>query len=82
MKIEVGSDRAHRHAILNNYVVPQVTALPGFQKASWMNDQVGTGMCIVVFDTEEHAAAAVPALTPPGGPAVIGSGVYEVEIEA
>ena len=47
-----------------------------------MNDGVGTGMCMVVFDTEDDAKAAVTALTPPGGPAVISSGIYNVEIEA
>ncbi len=47
-----------------------------------MNDGVGTGLCIVVFDTEEHAKAAVTPLTPPNGPAVIISGIYEVEVEA
>jgi hypothetical protein len=82
VKIEPDSDVAHRHAILNNNVVPEVRALPGFQNASWMNDGLGTGICVVTFDTERNAEAAVASLTPPGGPAVIASGVYQVEIEA
>ena len=42
----------------------------------------GTGTCVVAFDTEEHARAAVGPLMPAAGPPVITSGVYEVEIEA
>jgi hypothetical protein len=82
VKVDADSDVAHRHGILHEYVIPAVKTLPGFQKGAWMNDGVGTGMCIVVFDTEENAKAAVTPLTPPGGPAVISSAVYTVEIEA
>jgi hypothetical protein len=81
VKVDVASDRTHRHAILNDYVIPEVSTLPGLQKASWMNDGVGTGTCVAVFDTEAHAVAAVPRLTPSGGPAVISTSVCEVEIE-
>jgi hypothetical protein len=81
VKIEADSDIAHRRRILDNSVIPEVRELPGFQKATWMNDGVGTGLCIVVFDNEEHAKAAVAPLTPPSGPAVIISGIYEVEVE-
>jgi hypothetical protein len=35
-----------------------------------------------MFDTEEHARAAVTPLTPANGPPVIASGIYEVEVEA
>jgi hypothetical protein len=82
VEIDAESDAAHRHAILNDHVVPEVKALAGFEKAVWMNDGVGTGMCMVVFDTEEHAKAAITALTPPVGPAMISTDIYEVEIEA
>jgi hypothetical protein len=37
--------------------------------------------CLAVFDTEAHAVAALPRLTPSGDPAVISSSVCEVEIE-
>ena len=47
-----------------------------------MNDGVGTGTCVVVFDTEDNAKSAVNPLTPSAGPAVIASGVYLVEIAA
>ena len=45
-----------------------------------MNDGGGTGTCVVLFDTEDHASAAIVPLTRPGGPPIISSGVHEVEI--
>jgi hypothetical protein len=39
-------------------------------------------MCIVTFDTEANADAAIPTLTPAGGPKVLSATVYAVEIEA
>jgi hypothetical protein len=75
VKIDPDSDVAHRHAILNDYVIPNVKVLPGFRSASWMNNGVGTGMCIVVFDTESCAKAAVTPLTPQDSPDVISSGI-------
>ena len=63
-------------------MVPEVTGLPGFQLASWLNDGNGTGVCLFEFDTEEHAQSAIAALTPPGGPVMIGSGVFSIELEA
>jgi hypothetical protein len=81
VRIEVDSDMAHRHQTLRDYVIPDIRALTGFQRASWMNDRAGTGMCIAVFETEDNAKAAVPTLLPPG-PAVISTTLYEVEIDA
>ncbi len=75
------SDIEHRLAILSDVVIPELKALPGFQKGSWMNDGAGIGTCVIVFDTEDHAKAAVTPMTPPGGPSLINSGVFEVEIE-
>jgi hypothetical protein len=82
VKLDPKSDVDHRHAILNDFVIPQAKALHGFQRGMWMNDGLGTGACLVVFDTEENARSAVGPLTAPGGPEVITCGVYEVEIEA
>jgi hypothetical protein len=82
VRIEPGSDIEHRHAILNEFVIPEVRALPGFRKGSWLNDGAGAGTCIVVFDSEENAKAAMGSLTPAGGPAVLSVGVSVVEIEA
>jgi hypothetical protein len=81
VEVDPNSDIEHRHAVLNDFVIPEVKALPGFQKGMWMNDEVGIGTCVVVFDSEDHARSAVTALTPVGGPPVITSTVCEVEID-
>lgn len=81
VKIDPDSDREHRHSILNDLVIPETRALSGFENGLWMNDGSGTGTCIVVFDTEEHARAAMVPLTPTGGPPVIGSEIHEVEVQ-
>jgi hypothetical protein len=82
VEIDPDSDPVHRHSILNDFVLPEARALPGFEKGMWMNDGAGTGTCVVVFDTEVHAENAVGPLTRAGGPPIIVSGVHEVEIEA
>jgi len=81
VKLHPDSDIEHRHAILNDFVIPAAKALPGFQKGIWMNDGVGTGTCVVVFDSEDNAQSAVTALMPDGGPPILSSAVCEVEIE-
>ena len=81
VKIDPDSDREHRHSILNDFVIPEARALSGFETGLWMNDGGGTGTCIVVFDTEDHAKAALGPLTPAGGPPVISSGIHEVEVQ-
>jgi hypothetical protein len=48
VSIEPTSDAAHRHGILEEFVVPEVRALPGFVRGVWMNDGRGTGTCVVV----------------------------------
>lgn len=82
VSIDPSSDIEHRQAVLNEFVIPEARALPGYQRGMWMNDGAGTGTCVVVFDTEDHAKSAVPVLTPAVGPPVISSGVHKVEIEA
>jgi hypothetical protein len=82
VKIDPDSDAAHRHGVLEQFVIPQMRSLAGFEKAAWMNDGVGSGVCIVTFDTAENADAAITPLTPEGGPPVISCGVFEVEVEA
>jgi hypothetical protein len=81
VKLDPDSDFEHRHAILNELIIPEVKALPGFQKATWMNDGAGTGTSVVVFDTEDHATAALAPLMPANGPPVISSTVQAVEVE-
>ena len=82
VKIDPNADVVHRHAILADFVLPEVRSLPGFERGMWMNDGEGVGTCVVVFETEEDARSALAPLTAPGGPEVISSGIHEVEIEA
>jgi hypothetical protein len=71
VKIDPDSDWEHRHSILNDFILPKARALPGLEKGIWMNDGAGTGgTCVVVFDSEPHAKAAVDPLTPEGGPPI------------
>ena len=82
VRIEPDSDAEHRHSILQRYVVPQVSRLPGFQDGLWLSDGEGTGTCVVAFDTEDHARASLPRLTPEGGPQVVHAAICAVEISA
>jgi hypothetical protein len=80
--IDPDSDRAHRLSVLNEFVLPEARSLPGFEGGIWMHDRAGTGTCVVLFDTDEHARAALVPLTRPGGPPIVRSGVHEVELRA
>jgi len=82
VRLDMDTSREQRQSVIEEYIVPEYQELPGFQLASWMNDGEGTGLCLVEFDSEEHARAAVPALTGHGGPDVTECGVYAVEIQA
>jgi hypothetical protein len=81
VKLDPVSGAEHRLAILRDFASPEVRALAGFRNAMWMNDGGGSGACLVVFDTRAHADRALGSLTRPDGPPVIGSAVYEVELE-
>jgi hypothetical protein len=72
----------HRHAVLNQFVIPQVKKLPGFRSALWLNDGNGVGTCVAQFDTEEQAADALGVLAPSRGPRVLHAGTCAVELEA
>jgi len=68
--------------MLNDVVVPQVKSHAGFQRGMWMHEGAN-GMAIVVFDTAEHAGAAKDTLKPPpGGPTLVSSVVFEIDVEA
>jgi hypothetical protein len=82
VEIDPDSDWEHRRSILNEFILPEARALPGFEKGIWMNDGAGIGTCVVVFDTEQHAKTAIDPLTPDGSPPIIACGVHEVEVEA
>jgi hypothetical protein len=81
VKLDPNSDFEHRHQILNEFIIPEIKALPGFQKATWLNDGAGTGTTVAVFDTEEHATAALTLLMPANGPPVISQSVQAIEVE-
>ena len=76
--IDPASGSAHRHGTLNDVVIPEVKALPGFVRGMWLHDGEGT----VVFESEEEARAGLAVLTRPGGPPLLGSGLHEVDAEA
>jgi hypothetical protein len=68
--------------MLNDVVVPQVKSHVGFQRGMWMHNG-GDGMAVIVFDTGEHAGAAQDSLKPPpGGPALVSSVVFEIDVDA
>ena len=47
---------------LHGQVVPTVRGLPGFVRAVWLTDpERKRGMGVLLFETEEHARAAVEA---------------------
>ncbi|GAC1442422.1 MAG: hypothetical protein NVSMB55_13110 [Mycobacteriales bacterium] len=69
-------------AMLRDMVVPHAKSQPGFQNGTWMNAD-GDGLGVVVFDTREHAEAALDVLKPPpGGPTLLSAKVYEVGAQA
>jgi hypothetical protein len=47
VSIDPTSDVAHRHGILEEFVIPDVGALPGVVRAVWMNDGGRTGTCVM-----------------------------------
>jgi hypothetical protein len=76
------ADPVHRQAVLADFVIPEVRALPGFEQAVWLNDSQGIGTCLVRFATEAEARDAVPVLTREGGPEVLACSVSQVEADA
>ena len=82
VRLDMDTSREHRQSIIEEYIVPEYRELPGFHMATWMNDGEGTGLCVIEFDSEEHARDAVPAVTPHGGPEFVEWGVYSVEFKA
>lgn len=79
--IDPASDREHRRSVLNEFVLPEIRALPGFERGIWMNDRAGTGTSVVVFDTEFNARDAIGTLSREGGPPILACDVHEIEAE-
>jgi hypothetical protein len=79
MQVSLVGDPEEGAKLLDELVIPHAKALLGFQRGTWMHSQGTTGTGVVVFDTEEHANAAMDALQPPpDGPTVINCAVFEI----
>jgi hypothetical protein len=80
VKLPEGVSAEDDLAILNNFVIPLAKTQAGFKNGTWARDGKGRGLGVIVFDTEENAAAALDALKPPAGagPELISSDLYEV----
>jgi hypothetical protein len=74
--VTVSIDPAQNDAartMLNDMIVPTVSAAPGFVSGTWLEPVNGKSTAIVVFDTEANARATAP----PPGPAPAGGVVVE-----
>lgn len=79
MQVNLVGNREEGMKMLDEIVVPHAKAQPGFQRGTWMHNDAMVGTGVMVFDTEEHAIAAMDALQPPpGGPTVISCAVFEI----
>jgi hypothetical protein len=74
VSIDPGKESEAR-AVLINDVVPMVKQSEGLIAGYWGESNGGKGLSVVLFDTEEHARAAVPpvGLRPPGSPVSVES---------
>ncbi len=83
MQVNLVGDPGEGIKMLDEVVIPQAKAQPGFQRGTWMHSKAMTGTGVMVFDNEDHASAAMEALQPPpGGPTVINCAVFEIAREA
>ena len=83
MQVNLVGDAEEGMKMLDEVVIPLAKAQPGFQRGTWMHNEAGTGTGVMVFDTEDHASAAMNALQPPpGGPTVINCAVFQIAREA
>jgi len=83
MQVNLVGDAVEGMKMLDEVVVPLAKAQSGFQRGTWMHSKAMTGTGVIVFDSEEHASAAMAALQPPpGGPTVINCAVFEIAREA
>ena len=79
MQVKLVGDAVEGMKMLDDMVIPQAKAQPGFQRGTWMHSEAATGTGVIVFDTADHAAAAMRALQPPpGGPTIINCAVFEI----
>lgn len=66
-------------AMLGEQIVPMVAASPGFVAGYWLEPRDDVGLSVLVFDTEENARAAAPAVGPAPAP---GATVKDVDFRA
>jgi hypothetical protein len=82
MQVNLVGDAVEGMKMLDEVVIPMAKAQPGFQRGTWMHSNAMTGTGVIVFDSEDHATAAMGALQPPpGGPTVINCAVFEITRE-
>lgn len=82
VKLAEGGRTEEGLRMLEEMVVPNAKAQPGFQSGIWLNNGED-GRAVVVFGSEEEAQKARDNLKPPpGGPTLISSEVYEVGAQA
>lgn len=82
VKLPEGGRSEEGLRMLEEVVVPNAKAQPGFKSGIWMNNGED-GRAVVVFGTEDEARAALDNLKPPpGGPTLVSSELYEVGAEA
>ena len=56
--------------MLNERIVPMVSAAPGFVAGYWLEPVDGQGLSIIVFESEDAARAAAPEPGPGPNPGV------------
>lgn len=82
VEIDPDSDIEHRRSVLADFVVPELTKLPGFERAMWLTDGAGVGTCIATFGTPDQANEALDVLAPSNGPKLVSISVCYLEMQA
>ena len=59
------TDYDHARRLLHDDVLPTITEVPGFVSGHWLAPIDGTGMSILIFETEDEARAMAEQM-PPG----------------
>jgi hypothetical protein len=63
VRLDEGRDPAQDRKILNEWLIPRLKGMAGFQSARFLRSQDGTrGVGAVIFDTESNAKAALDAM--------------------
>jgi hypothetical protein len=68
---------------LNEVVIPEVKAMPGFVAGYWLSPPTGVeGLSIVIFEDEQSARSAAENVRPPAPVKLISAEVREVAASA